>query len=78
MCDSDTELKTLPSEQIFRHLRAHGAAFSFEKRLYSGVVVSSSQLDFGPEELMPFICANSARAFDLPCALCILGNLNLT
>ena len=59
-------MKTLPSERIFRHLRAHGAATSFVKRPFtprSGVVVSSAQLNFGPEELRLFTCASSARAF---------------
>jgi hypothetical protein len=67
VCESDTELKTLPSELIFRHLRAHGAAKSLAKRPCiprSGVVVSSAQLDFGPEELRNFTCASNARAFD--------------
>ena len=67
MCESDTELKTLPSERIFRHLRAHGAAKSLVKRPFTpriGVVASSAQLDFGPEELRNFTYASSARAFD--------------
>ena len=45
VCESDTELKTLPSERTFRHLRAHGAATSLVKRPCtprSGVVVSSA------------------------------------
>ena len=67
VCESDTELKTLPSERTFRHLRANGAATGLVKRPYtprSGVAVSSTQLDFGPEELRHLTCASSARAFD--------------
>ena len=47
----------------------------------SGVVVSSAQLDFGPEELRHFTCASSARAFDFCLvlfALCISGSIDLT
>ena len=36
----------------------------------SGVVVSSAQLDFGPEELRHFTCASSARIWFF--ALCFL------
>ena len=73
VCETDTELKTLPSERIFRHWRAHGAATGLVKRpctARSGVVVSLAQLDFGPEELRQLNCASSARAFDF--ALCVL------
>ena len=73
MCETDTELKILPSERIFKRLRAHGAATGLVKRPCtprSGVVVSSAQLDVGPEELRHFTCASSARAFDF--ALCFL------
>jgi len=41
-----------------------GYKLSKETMHASGVVVSSAQLDFGPEELRHFTFTSSARAFD--------------